>query len=61
MGGYFEQLKRSRSNMDSLQSLKIRAMREKRFIVQRVILADDTIAAVQAGPRGGHKILARMT
>lgn len=60
MSGYFEQLKHSRSNMDSLQSLKIRAMREKRFIVQRVILADDTIATVQAGPRGGHKILARM-
>lgn len=43
-----------------LKDIRYRAKREKRSIVARVLLADDTIATVSAGPRGGLRILARM-
>lgn len=34
-----------------------RARREKQYIVETVLMADDTVRKVQFGPRGGWKYL----
>ena len=48
------------ASLPTLKEVRFQAKREKRHIVARVLLADDTIATIQAGPRGGLKILANM-
>lgn len=58
--GYAAQLRDMRARLPLLQDLRFTARREKRTIVDRVLLADDTIATVRIGPRGGLKILAQM-
>lgn len=46
------------ATLPTLKEVLFKAKREKRSIVERVLLADDTIATIKAGPRGGLKILA---
>ena len=60
MTGYQAQLAHSKATLPLLKEIRAQARREKRSIVARVLLADDTIATVSAGPRGGLRILARM-
>lgn len=57
---YFDHLKRLHAALPLLKDIRKQAKDEKRDIVARVLLADDTVATVKAGPRGGLKILARM-
>lgn len=58
--GYFAQLTHAKASLPTLKEVRAQAKREKRDIVARVLLADDTIATVKAGPRGGLRIMARM-
>lgn len=58
--GYSEQLAYAEANLPTLKDVRAQAKREKRDIVSRVLLADDTIATIKAGPRGGLRIMARM-
>lgn len=58
--GYERQLAATRASLPLLGDIRFQAKREKRTIVARVLLADDTIATVSAGPRGGLRILANM-
>ena len=58
--GYQRQLAATRASLPLLRDIRFQAKREKRTIVARVLLADDTIATVSAGPRGGLRILANM-
>lgn len=58
--GYFAHLAHVKANLPTLKDIRAQAKREKRDIVARVLLADDTIATVKAGPRGGLRIMARM-
>lgn len=58
--GYLEQLAASKASLPLLRDIRFQAKREKRTIVERVLLADDTVATVSVGPRGGLKILANM-
>lgn len=37
--------------------VRFRAMREKRIITATVLLADDSVATIKFGPRGGWKKL----
>ena len=60
MSGYQAQMEHSKRTLPLLKDIRAQAKREKRDIVERVLLADDTIATVKAGPRGGLRILARM-
>lgn len=60
MTGYQAQLAHSKASLPFLKEIRSQAKREKRVVVARVLLADDTVATVKAGPRGGLKILARM-
>ena len=60
MTGYQAQLAHSKAALPLLKEIRAQAKREKRDVVARVLLADDTVATVKAGPRGGIKILARM-
>lgn len=60
MTGYQAQLEHLKRTLPLLKYIRAQAKREKRDIVERVLLADDTIATVKAGPRGGLRILARM-
>jgi hypothetical protein len=57
--GYDAQLDHVRKTLPLLKDVRAAARRERRTIVERVLLADDTIATVSAGPRGGLKILSR--
>ena len=41
----------------TLTEIKAKARRERAKVFANVIFADDTIARVEAGPRGGWKIL----
>lgn len=60
MTGYQAQLEHAKRTLPTLKDVRAQAKREKRDIVERVLLADDTIATIKAGPRGGLRILARM-
>lgn len=44
------------SAIPTFKDVWFQAKRERREIVATVILADDTIAVVRFGPRGGHSI-----
>ena len=57
--GYTAQLRHARKTLPLLKDVRREAREGKRYIVARVLLADDTIATVEAGPRGGLRILAR--
>lgn len=46
------------AKLPTLKDVRFRAKHEKRTIVERVLLADDTVATIKAGPRGGLKIIA---
>lgn len=56
-GGYQAQLAHMRATLPLLRDIRFKAKREGRIIVARVLLADDTIATVKAGPRGGLRIM----
>ena len=58
--GYERQLAATRASLPLLRDVRFQAKREKRTIVARVLLADDTIATVSVGPRGGLRILANV-
>lgn len=60
MNGYQAQLEHAKRTLPLLKDIRAQAKRENRDVVARVLLADDTIATVKAGPRGGLRILARM-
>ncbi|PTX49105.1 hypothetical protein IQ03_04801 [Gemmobacter caeni] len=57
--GYAAQLAYSRSQLPTLAEVRSKARREKREIVERVLMANDSVACIKAGPRGGLKILGR--
>lgn len=57
--GYAAQLAYSRSQLPTLAEVRSKARREKREIVERVLMADDSVACIKAGPRGGLKIFGR--
>ena len=58
MTGYEESRKAMIAALPTLKEVRYQAKREARSIVARVLLADDSIATIKAGPRGGLKILA---
>ena len=58
--GYQMQLEHAKRTLPLLKEIRAQAKNEKRDVVARVLLADDTIATIKAGPRGGLRILARM-
>ena len=60
MTGYSAQLEHAKRTLPLLKDVRAQAKREGKDVVARVLLADDTIAVVKAGPRGGLRILARM-
>jgi hypothetical protein len=60
VNGYFAQLAHAKSLLPTVAELRAQAKREKRDVVARALLADDTIATVKAGPRGGLRILSRI-
>ena len=59
VNGYDAQWQHAKSLMPTLAELRAQARREKRDVVARALLADDTVATVKAGPRGGLRILSR--
>lgn len=58
--GYQAQLAHSKATLPTLKDVRAQAKKEKRSVVARVLLADDTVATVKAGPRGGLQVIARM-
>ena len=58
MNGYQASLEAHKAQLPTLKDIRFQAKRERREIVARVLLADDTIATIKAGPRGGLKVLA---
>ena len=58
--GYTEQLEHAKRTLPLLKEIRAQAKREGRDVVARVLLADDTIVTIKAGPRGGLRVLARM-
>jgi len=44
------------SGIFTLTQIRMMAKREKRTITAMVLFADDTVAIVEAGPRGGWRI-----
>lgn len=58
MGGYQASLVAHKAQLPTFKDVRFQAIRDRTFVVARVLMADDTIATVKVGPRGGVKILA---